>query len=145
MSAMATFELCQRWTSDTGSSPRADERIRIRSNNSSSIREGGVVIIRDAVAADIPAIAGLYNALIPTTTVAWTEEIQTVDQRQTWFEKQVSDGFPVVVAEVTGWSLVFVHTAIFVALVCGLATQQRRNTPFTSPKRVGEQVPGERC
>lgn len=66
------------------------------------IREGCVVIIRDAVPADIPAIAGLYNALIPTTTVAWTEEIQTVDQRQIWFEKQVSEGFPVLVAEVNG-------------------------------------------
>jgi L-amino acid N-acyltransferase len=68
----------------------------------SSSCEGGVVIIRDAVPADVPAIAGLYNALIPTTTVAWTEEIQTVDQRQAWFDKQVSERFPVVVAEVNG-------------------------------------------
>ena len=60
------------------------------------------MIIRDAKTPDIPAITGLYNALIPTTTVAWTEEIQTVDQRRVWFEKQVSEGFPVVVAEVNG-------------------------------------------
>ena len=60
------------------------------------------MVIRDAKTPDIPAITGLYNALIPTTTVAWTEEIQTVDQRRVWFEKQVSERFPVVVAEVNG-------------------------------------------
>jgi L-amino acid N-acyltransferase len=60
------------------------------------------VIIRDAMTADIPAIAGLYNALIPTTTVAWTEKTQSVEDRQAWYEKRSAEGFPTLVAEVNG-------------------------------------------
>jgi L-amino acid N-acyltransferase len=60
------------------------------------------VIIRDATHADIPAIVDLYNALIPTTTVAWTEVTQSVNNREVWFRKQVSEGFPVLVAEDNG-------------------------------------------
>jgi L-amino acid N-acyltransferase len=60
------------------------------------------VIIRDAMTADIPAITGLYNALIPTTTVAWTEKTQSVEERQAWYEKRSAEGFPTLVAEVNG-------------------------------------------
>jgi L-amino acid N-acyltransferase len=60
------------------------------------------VIIRDATHADIPAIVDLYNALIPTTTVAWTEVTQSVNNREVWFRKQVSEGLRVLVAEDNG-------------------------------------------
>jgi phosphinothricin acetyltransferase len=57
------------------------------------------VIVRDATAADLPAVRALYNALIPTTTVAWTEELETAEEREAWFAEQRRQGFPVLVAE----------------------------------------------
>ncbi len=60
------------------------------------------MIIRDAVAADVPAITELGNALIPSTTITWTEALESLEQRAAWFERQVRDGFPVLVAEDEG-------------------------------------------
>lgn len=37
--------------------------------------------VRGAVAADMAAVRDLYNALIPTTTVAWTESLQEASIR----------------------------------------------------------------
>ena len=59
-------------------------------------------MIRDAAMADMPAVRSLYNALIGTTTVAWTEEPETLRQRQAWFRAQVRGGHPVLVAELDG-------------------------------------------
>ena len=56
-------------------------------------------IVRDAVDADMPAICGLYNALIATTTVAWTETPETLRARGAWFRQQQRANFPVLVAE----------------------------------------------
>ncbi|MGD9700916.1 MAG: N-acetyltransferase family protein [Acidimicrobiia bacterium] len=60
------------------------------------------MIIRDAVDHDMAAVKDLYNALIPTTTVAWTESVQTLRQRRTWFRRQQAAGHPVLVAEHDG-------------------------------------------
>ena len=60
------------------------------------------VHVRTAAASDLPAIRDLYNALIPTTTVAWTEELETAEQREAWFAEQQRNGFPVLVAEDEG-------------------------------------------
>ena len=60
------------------------------------------MIIRDAAAADIPAITDLYNAWIPSRTVTWTEDLETVEQRAAWFERQRVYRFPVLVADVDG-------------------------------------------
>jgi phosphinothricin acetyltransferase len=66
------------------------------------------MIIRDAIDDDMPAVRDLYNALIPTTTVGWTESLQTLRQRRAWYRKQQKEGFPVLVAddddEVVGFS-----------------------------------------
>lgn len=63
---------------------------------------GEDVSIRDATADDAAPIAALYNATIPTTTNAWTEELQSVEDRAAWIEHQAADGFPVLVAEADG-------------------------------------------
>ncbi len=57
------------------------------------------VLIRDATKADMSAVAAIYNALIDTTTVAWTEHHQTLDERLAWFEHQRANGDPVLVAD----------------------------------------------
>jgi L-amino acid N-acyltransferase len=59
----------------------------------------GEVVVRDATRSDMPAVCDLYNALIPTSTVAWTEVEQTLVEREAWFERQRRRGFPVLVAE----------------------------------------------
>jgi L-amino acid N-acyltransferase len=55
--------------------------------------------IRTATRDDMADVCDLYNALIPTTTVAWTETVQTLDQRLEWFDRQQQRSWPVVVAE----------------------------------------------
>jgi L-amino acid N-acyltransferase len=60
------------------------------------------VDIRDATAGDLPPISALYNALIPTTTVAWTESPETLDDRRRWWEGRGSDGDATVVADAGG-------------------------------------------
>ncbi|MEL6894095.1 MAG: N-acetyltransferase family protein [Actinomycetota bacterium] len=57
------------------------------------------MIIRDAVDADMARCRDLYNALIESTTVAWTEQPQTLRQRRAWFRHQQRDRYPVLVAE----------------------------------------------
>lgn len=60
------------------------------------------VLIRDATAADLPAIRELYNALILRTTIAWSEEEQTAEERAAWFEQQRARSYPVLVADDQG-------------------------------------------
>lgn len=43
-------------------------------------------------------VTSIYNALIDTTTVAWTEEHQTLDERVAWFTKLRTDGHAILVA-----------------------------------------------
>jgi L-amino acid N-acyltransferase YncA len=57
---------------------------------------------RDATTIDVPAISALYNATVSTTTVAWTEEHESVATRQSWLEDHQAAGHPVLVAEVDG-------------------------------------------
>jgi L-amino acid N-acyltransferase YncA len=58
--------------------------------------------IRDATAADLPAVRNLFNALIPTTTVAWRDHPASAREMREWFAAQHEAGHPVLVAEVGG-------------------------------------------
>ena len=60
------------------------------------------MIVRDANTQDLPAIRDIYNALISTTTIAWSDHTQTLRQRQAWFRRQQQAGNPVLVAEDQG-------------------------------------------
>jgi phosphinothricin acetyltransferase len=55
--------------------------------------------IRPASLADAEAISGLYNALVATDTVAWTEEPESVEARRAWIRGQEQRGDPVLVAD----------------------------------------------
>jgi len=57
------------------------------------------MIVRDAVDGDMPRCRDLYNALVETTTVAWTDKKQTLRQRRAWFRRQQRAGYPVLVAD----------------------------------------------
>ena len=54
--------------------------------------------VRDAVPADLPATLHIYNELIESETVAWTERPQTLEERRAWFAQQCDRGFPTLVA-----------------------------------------------
>src|SRR5580704_3698199 len=58
--------------------------------------------IRNADDADAASICALYNALIKTTTVAWTEQFEDVETRREWLAEQQRIGNPVLVAEHEG-------------------------------------------
>ena len=60
------------------------------------------MIIRSASELDMAQICDLYNALIPTSTGAWTEHLQTVAERRAWFERQTQADFPTLVSEHNG-------------------------------------------
>jgi phosphinothricin acetyltransferase len=57
-----------------------------------------MTVIRDATSADIHAITDIYNALIPTTSITWSEALQTPEERGAWFANQQRQNFPVLVA-----------------------------------------------
>jgi phosphinothricin acetyltransferase len=64
------------------------------------------VIVRDAREEDLPAIVGLYNALLPTTTVEWTDRPHTLEGRRAWLAQHRADGHAVLVAEDGGGDVV---------------------------------------
>lgn len=61
-----------------------------------------MIVIRDATPSDLPAVRRIYNALIPTTTGAWTESLQTLPHRHARFRRQTRDSHPVLVAKDAG-------------------------------------------
>lgn len=67
------------------------------------------LLVRDAVAADLPALTAIHNAAIRTTTAIWDEEEVTEADRLAWWRARTAVGHPVLVAEVDG-------------AVCGYAT-----------------------
>ena len=57
-----------------------------------------MIVVRDGIFEDLPATLAIYNELIGSTTVAWTEQEQTLEERWMWFAEQQRRGFPVLVA-----------------------------------------------
>jgi phosphinothricin acetyltransferase len=56
------------------------------------------MMIRDATAADLPAILTIYNEVIATTTAVFSELPVTLANRQTWWQERCAAGYPVLVA-----------------------------------------------
>ncbi|TML15133.1 MAG: N-acetyltransferase family protein [Actinobacteria bacterium] len=53
---------------------------------------------REASDADLPAIVEIFNQLLATTTIEWTDEAHTVDGRRQWLHEHRERGDPVLVA-----------------------------------------------
>ena len=64
--------------------------------------QGDAMIVRPASLADMQRVCDLYNALIPTSTIGWTEQLQTLPEREAWFRGQLEAGFPTIVADEHG-------------------------------------------
>lgn len=54
--------------------------------------------IRDAVAADIPGIAEIYNHAVVHTAAIWNEQVVDIANRAAWHADRVRQGYPVLVA-----------------------------------------------
>jgi L-amino acid N-acyltransferase YncA len=61
-----------------------------------------IVNVRNANEDDLLAILYIYNDAIINTTAVYSEEPHTLEMRQTWYRDRISNGFPVLVAEVGG-------------------------------------------
>jgi L-amino acid N-acyltransferase YncA len=60
------------------------------------------VIVREAKPDDLPALRELFNALIPTATIAWREKPASSAEMERWFAEQQRADHPVLVAELDG-------------------------------------------
>ncbi|QLQ15405.1 MAG: N-acetyltransferase family protein [Micropruina sp.] len=64
--------------------------------------------LREATAADLPAILDIYNEAVRTTTASWDLEPVSLASRQRWFAEHEAADHPVLVAvrdgEVVGWT-----------------------------------------
>src|SRR5437667_24828 len=54
--------------------------------------------VRDARADDLPGLLAIYNDVIATSTAIYTEQPVTLDDRVTWWNARVAQGYPVLVA-----------------------------------------------
>jgi phosphinothricin acetyltransferase len=61
-----------------------------------------MIIVRDAVENDLPAMLEIYNDIILHTTAVYHYEAQTAAAREEWFRAKKADGYPVLLAEESG-------------------------------------------
>ncbi|HEV7730810.1 MAG TPA: GNAT family N-acetyltransferase [Candidatus Binatia bacterium] len=54
--------------------------------------------IRDATAADLPAILAILNDVLVSSAAIWRDDPETPAERATWFAERTRRGFPVLVA-----------------------------------------------
>jgi phosphinothricin acetyltransferase len=59
-------------------------------------------MLRDASAADLPAISAIYNYYVLHSTCTYDVDPETLADRQAWFELHSPDRYPVIVAELDG-------------------------------------------
>jgi len=59
-------------------------------------------VLRDACAADLPAISAIYNYYVLHSTCTYDVEPETLADRQAWFDLHSPDKHPVIVAELDG-------------------------------------------
>ena len=60
------------------------------------------MLVRDAVAADLPAIMEIHNDVVRTTTAIYEDRMTDLPEWQDWFDARHSDGQPVLVADDDG-------------------------------------------
>ena len=66
------------------------------------------MLVRDAAAADLPAILAIYNDVVASSTAIYAVQPSTLEERRAWFDGRRAAGFPVLVgvegAQVLGYS-----------------------------------------
>jgi L-amino acid N-acyltransferase len=59
-------------------------------------------MVRDAHTGDVPAILAIHNDIVATSDAIFSEILDTLDGRREWLEARQTQGYPVLVAEVSG-------------------------------------------
>jgi phosphinothricin acetyltransferase len=54
--------------------------------------------IRDAEDTDLSGVLSIYNDVIRTSTAIYTEAPSSIEERRSWWEQRVAQGYPVIVA-----------------------------------------------
>ncbi|GHB44631.1 N-acetyltransferase [Pseudovibrio japonicus] len=55
--------------------------------------------LRQATKSDLPTILEIHNDAVKTLAAIWTDALETLEDRQKWFDNRLADGFPIIVAE----------------------------------------------
>jgi len=58
----------------------------------------GPLVVRDAVASDLPGLLDIYNEVIANSTAVFSDRPVTLEDRERWIDARRADGFPVLVA-----------------------------------------------
>lgn len=56
------------------------------------------MLIRDAIAADIPAVTEIYNSVLLTSTAIYNDTPVTVEDRLTYWQSRTAQDYPLLVA-----------------------------------------------
>jgi L-amino acid N-acyltransferase YncA len=56
------------------------------------------MLIRDALATDIPSVTAIYNAVLLTSTAIYNDQPVTVDDRLAYWQGRVAQNYPMLVA-----------------------------------------------
>jgi L-amino acid N-acyltransferase YncA len=56
------------------------------------------MLIRDALATDIPAITAIYNSVLLTSTAIYNDQPVTVEDRFAYWQSRTAQGYPLLVA-----------------------------------------------
>lgn len=56
------------------------------------------VVVRDAVATDLPGLLAIYNEVILHSTAVFSDQPVTLEERERWLSARLAEGFPVLVA-----------------------------------------------
>ena len=68
-----------------------------------------MLMIREAIAADLPILLGIYNHYVLTSTATPICDPLTKDEQRHWFETQMVEGLPILVAERDGGVVGYCH------------------------------------
>ncbi|MDX5374014.1 MAG: N-acetyltransferase family protein [Pseudomonadaceae bacterium] len=60
------------------------------------------MLIRDALASDLPTLRDIFNDAVLNTTAIWMDNTVDLANRQAWFAARAAQGYPILVAEADG-------------------------------------------
>lgn len=63
---------------------------------------GFVILVRDAISSDVASLTEIYNYEVENGESNYANELQTVEERASWFKDLKKKNYPLVVAEVSG-------------------------------------------
>ncbi|MEP0236050.1 MAG: N-acetyltransferase family protein [Roseibium sp.] len=57
------------------------------------------MLLRQASLEDLPSLLDIHNNAVKTLKAIWTDKLDTLEDRTTWFKERTQAGFPVLVVE----------------------------------------------